>query len=822
MRLKKCSWSLFAAVLLGCGAQPEPSITITPTSDYQRVGGNDRIIVQCRTECAAAEADLVELGAVVNKRYENVAALSVTLPAGQLSALSALASIKDVAKNRTVTLPRNKIVEGRSTRLTLAALKDVQPQVLKDQDLVDAIAKQPLNFGFDNALNKATVLHKAGQTGKGVIVGLIDTGTANNADVVPALEGSVVGGETFVNFVDPAKEPSATSTLNDPHGTMTGTMIAGHAGFVFPNTSRLVQALNRYAPGSTTPLGTNQSVVPMVGTAPDASIYALKVFAAPAPGQTDSPGADTADVLAAMDRTITLKRNFDRLGVAKRAANSGDGTENHPIIYDALNIQVVNMSLGGASLFPGFEADDLLTLAMLRAGITVVVSAGNDGPNAMTIGSPASGYGALSVGAANDARHMRVSVDANPRSTPGDGLIFRPTDHLQVAIFSSRGPLADGRNGLHLIANGVDSFVQAANGDLELVNGTSFSSPMVAGAAALLRGAFPKATAAQVREALIKGANPKLVGDVKLDIDVVSAIDQGNGYLDVVAARDLLQTGKLEGSIPTLPEIEDYTLVQENISDKEKAGVALMDIKDVVFTADVKDLMAGETRHFFVANPPRGRLNIKLDKLTFELPADKQNQLPADPDTGIKGDRFLLAITDATLSVDATPWNVIGKTEVKTSYDETFGFSGGVVRVAVRATAINAGKMSGKLTLTRKGLYEATPMVASGSLEDNETDIYKLKIPTSAKEVTFDLSWRRTWAYYPTHDLDLLLIDPVGLIDGSGATLNNPERFTLVDLPTGDWTVMVDGYMLHGFEERYRLGIADQDGNALKVTPKKR
>ena len=822
MRLKKCSWSLFAAVLLGCGAQPEPSTNTTPTSDYQRLGGNDRIIVQCSAECAAAEADLVKLGAVVNKRYENVAALSVTLPAGQLSALSALPSIKDVAKNRTVILPRNKIVEGRPTRLTLAALKDVKPQVLKDQALVDAIAKQPLDFGFDNALNKATVLHKAGQTGKGVIVGLIDTGTANNADVVPALEGSVVGGETFVNFVDPAKEPSATSTLNDPHGTMTGTMIAGHAGFVFPNTSRLVQALNRYAPGSTQPLGTTQSVVPMVGTAPDASIYALKVFAAPAPGATDSPGADTADVLAAMDRTITLKRNFDRLGVAKRAANSGDGTENHPIIYDALNIQVVNMSLGGASLFPGFEADDLLTLAMLRAGITVVVSAGNDGPNAMTIGSPASGYGALSVGAANDARHVRVSVDADPTSTPGDGLIFRPTDHLQVAIFSSRGPLADGRNGVHLIANGVDNFVQAANGDLGLVNGTSFSSPMVAGAAALLRGAFPKATAAQVREALIKGANPKLVGDVKLDIDVVSAIDQGNGYLDVVAARDLLQTGKLEGSIPTLPEIENYTLVKDNISDKEKAGATLMNIEDVVVTADIKDLTAGKTRHFFVVNPPRGRLNIKLDNITFELPPDKQNQLPASPGTGIKGDRFLLAITDATLSVDAAPWNDIGKTEVKTSYNETFGFSGGVLRIAVRATAINAGKMSGKLTLTRAGLYEATPMVASGSLEDNETDVYKLKIPTSAKEVTFDLSWRRTWAYYPTHDLDLLLIDPDGFIDGSGATLNNPERFTFVDLPPGDWTVMVDGYMLHGFEERYRLGIADQDGNALKVTPRKR
>jgi len=259
--------------------------------------------------------------------------------------------------------------------------------------------------------------------------------------------------------------------------------------------------------------------------------------------------------------------------------------------------------------------------------------------------------------------------------------------------------------------------------------------------------------------------------------------------------------------------------VQDNIA---KAGVAPVVFKDDVFTADIKDLKAGEIVHFFVANPPRGRLNIKLDNITFELPPDKQNQLPADPDTGIKGDRFLLAVTDATLSLDAAPWWWLGKSEVNTSYDETFSFSGGVLRVAVRATAINAGKMSGKLTLTRAGFDEATPMVATGSLEDAETDIFKLKIPVSAKEVTFDLSWRTTWAYYPTHDIDLLLIDPDGFLDGTGATLSNPEHFTFANLPTGDWTVLVDGYMLHGSEDRYRLGIADQDGKALKVTPKKR
>ncbi len=815
MHLKN-TWILLVAGLLGCGAQPEPTGN---NDNYQRIAGNDQIIVQCSTDCAAAEADLVKLGASVNTRFTNVAALAVTLPAGQLSTLSTLPSIKNAAKSRTLKLPEHKIIEGLPTRLTLAALKDVQPRRLTDQAVLDAIATQPLDFSFDNALNKANVVHAAGQTGNGVVVALIDTGTANNAEVVPALAGSVVGGETFVSSADPATEPSATSTRNDDHGTMTGTMIAGHAAFVFPNTSKLVQSLKVHAPNSVQRLDDTQSLVPMVGTAPDASIYALKVFAAPLPGETDSPGASTADVLAAMDRVITLKRNFNRLGTAKRAANSGDGSENHPVIYDALNIQVVNMSLGGASLFPGFETDDLLTLEMLKAGITVVVSAGNDGPNAMTVGSPASGFGVLSVGAANDARHVRVAIDTNPKYALGQGVIYRPTEHHQVAVFSSRGPTADGRSGLSLIANGVANFVQAANGDIALVSGTSFSSPMVAGAAALLRGAFPKASAAQVREALIKGANPKLLGG-----GTVPAIEQGSGYLDVVAAHALLEGGTLEGgtlegNIPELPRINAPTLVQDNI---KKAGVAPVVFQNNAFTADIKDLAAGETVHFFVTNPPRGRLNIKLDNITFELPPDKQNQLPADPKTGIKGDRFQLAITDATLSIDARPWDRIGKTEVNTQYDKTFGFSAGVLRVAVRATAINAGKMSGKLTLTRAGFDAATPTVATGSLEDDETDVYKLKIPASTKEITFDLSWRTTWAYYPTHDFDLLLIDPDGLHDGTGATLSNPEHFTFANPPAGNWTLLVDGYMLHGFEDRYRLGVADQNGEELKVSPRKR
>ena len=43
-------------------------------------------------------------------------------------------------------------------------------------------------------------------------------------------------------------------------------------------------------------------------------------------------------------------------------------------------------------------------------------------------------------------------------------------------------------------------------------------------------------------------------------------------------------------------------------------------------------------------------------------------------------------------------------------------------------------------------------------------------MPAGAGEAVFELAWRQNWARYPTNDLDLVLIDPVGNVNDSGAT----------------------------------------------------
>ena len=101
-------------------------------------------------------------------------------------------------------------------------------------------------------------------------------------------------------------------------------MIAAHVGFIFPNTDCLVQSMKLNTPDSVIDQGDGTSIIPLVGVAPAASIYPVKVF--PSTGG----GAPTDRIIAAMDRVIIIKKNF--LNGMPSVPISGSGTEDDPFV----------------------------------------------------------------------------------------------------------------------------------------------------------------------------------------------------------------------------------------------------------------------------------------------------------------------------------------------------------------------------------------------------------------------------------------------------------------------------------------------------------
>lgn len=166
------------------------------------------------------------------------------------------------------------------------------------------------------------------------------------------------------------------------------------------------------------------------------------------------------------------------------------------------------------------------------------------------------GLGALSVGtdvnlqeAMNYAANRQVLIVAaagNQASIGGTALTRHPWVIPVVACDRNRAPLAVsnlGRSvGLHGITapgDGVTSL--GVNGGLERLSGTSVAAPFITGVLALLRSEFPRATAVQLKAAILNNTERRRTCVVPPLLDVGEAYQR----LQVTAGRIKPMVGKL-------------------------------------------------------------------------------------------------------------------------------------------------------------------------------------------------------------------------------------------------------------------------------------
>jgi serine protease AprX len=407
------------------------------------------VIVQAQPGAIVAAARLVEqVGGQVGRHLEVIDGFTALVPAGQVERLSAGSSVASVTRN-----------------------EPVQMQAAAYTPTTDAGSLYNTTLATG-----AQAYWKAGYTGKGIDVAVIDTGTAP----VPGLatSGKLVNGPDL-SFESQAKNLRYLDTYG--HGTHMAGIIAGRADAAISG---------RYA-GDTTNF---------LGMAPDARIVSVKV--------ADAMGAaDVSQIIAAIDWVVQNKTT------------------------NGLNIRVLNLSFGTNTTNP-YTIDPLCHAveAAWKKGITVISATGNAGyymtPGGPGLTSPARDPYVISVGA-TDNKKTTATTDDTVASFSSSGV---------VGTGGTKNPdlVAPGKSIISLAVPG--SFIDQTYGAAGAVtggymrgSGTSQATAVVSGAAALVLQQHPTWTNNQVKALLSTTAR-------KLSAGTMTSAVQGQGTLDLAKA----------------------------------------------------------------------------------------------------------------------------------------------------------------------------------------------------------------------------------------------------------------------------------------------
>jgi len=322
-----------------------------------------------------------------------------------------------------------------------------------------------------NDLIDANAAHYARNFGDGVTIGFLDTGLDQLQGTSSGLSTDLYGRDKFWGTYDAINNSiSNYSNEESGHGTHVAS-IAGNADY------------DVYGK--------------VYGVAPNASLVGIKAF--------DAEGKATyADVIRGIDWALQVK--------------------------DQINLKVLNMSFSGPAR--SYYWEDPLNQAVMKAwqaGIVVVASAGNSGPDPMTIGVPGNVPYIITVGAMTD--NYTASYENDDK----------------LATFSAAGPTVEGFVKPEIVAPGghlsglmafdtqiVQEHPEFHDGGRYFeMSGTSQAAGVVSGVVALMLTQDPTLTPDEVKCRLMDSAHAALNSNGEL---AYSVFQQGSGMVNAADA----------------------------------------------------------------------------------------------------------------------------------------------------------------------------------------------------------------------------------------------------------------------------------------------
>ncbi|MFX0070403.1 MAG: S8 family serine peptidase, partial [Candidatus Hermodarchaeota archaeon] len=201
-----------------------------------------------------------------------------------------------------------------------------------------------------------------------------------------------------------------------------------------------------------------------------------------------------------------------------------------PVGLGGAGADIISMSFGRDNPVISDSLINTISSAKQNYGVIFVSSAGNSGPEYFTGSSPASGIDVISVGATDENNTLASFSSLGPTFgylnypdivAPGVNII---STNAEDSIFSKE-----------MLYIG-DFFDFSGDADYIPLSGTSMSCPMVAGALAILKDAFPTVTPETARIALLEGAR------TLSNEDEDDFLKSGRGLINVSASLEYLNS----------------------------------------------------------------------------------------------------------------------------------------------------------------------------------------------------------------------------------------------------------------------------------------